>query len=120
MDGKCIKYLYPISKDLWVGTQNDGGVKQFKNIPEYNKFLADLASAGHVCPNITTYPPSALKDYKTPFTGFLELKPLDSKDQVKYSAMSPYWLGIDATNKALETGEYDSDWTKYVNISMRR
>lgn len=108
--GGCMQTLYPIGKDLWVGKTFDGRAKQFKSIPEYNAYLNSLSRSSHDCPDVSR--PIVQKGEKvdiTPFFGFLEFKSQNPVEQSKYSAMSPYWLGTDETNKALDKGEFNND-----------
>lgn len=105
----CMQNIYPIGKDLWVGKTVGGNAKQFKSIPAYREYLAKLATAGHVCPDVSvpTIPKTEKVDI-TPFAGFMEFKPTNPFQQAKYSAMSPYWLGTAETVQALERGEFTS------------
>jgi hypothetical protein len=106
----CLQNIYPISEDMWVGNTFGGGSKQFKSIPAYREYLAKLASAGHICPDVSipTVPAREKVDI-TPFAGFMEFKPKDSFEQAKYSAMSPYWRGVSETVSALEKGIFTRD-----------
>lgn len=103
----CIQSIYPIGEDLWVGRTFDGNSKQFKDIPAYREYLAKMATAGHICPDVSvpTIPRSEKVDI-TPFAKFMEFKPADPVKQASYSAMSPFWLGAAETVRALQTGQF--------------
>lgn len=108
----CLQNIYPIGQDLWVGKTIGGDARQFKNIPAYREYLAKLATAGHICPDVSipTIPKSE-KIETTPFTTFMEFKPSNPYQQAKYSAMSPYWLGTNETVNALTRGEFQTNRT---------
>lgn len=46
---------------------------------------------------------------KTPHTGFMEFLPRNPEEQKKFSAMSPYWQGQEATEKALNEGRFSAE-----------
>ena len=105
MSTSCPANLYPVNRDLWVGKDTDGNPISFKGIQPYREFLAKLSAAGHICPDVSVSTvPSVLPKETTPFTGFKEFATNDTKQQAKYSAMSPFWVGSDETVSAFENG----------------
>lgn len=59
--------------------------------------------------NIDTLP---FNTTSTVETGFLEWKPKNLDIQKKYDAMSPDWQGVQASEKAITAGEFDSSFSK--------
>ena len=101
----CPQNLYPVNSELYVGKDTNGKPLQFKGIPAYREYLAKLTATGHPCPDISfKLVPGVLKTEVTPFTGFLEFQPADPQGQAKYSAMSPFWIGSEGTQSALDQG----------------
>ena len=79
----------------------------FQSLDDYKQYLANLSAAGRVCPDasVPVAPPESTTK-NTPHTGFLEFLPRNQEQQSKYSAMSPGWLGQQATNDALDKGKF--------------
>lgn len=101
----CPASLYPVNSELVVGKDAAGNPVKFKGIPAYREYLVKLASTGHPCPDVSeTLVPAVIKTEVTPFAGFMEFQPSNPREQAKYSAMSPYWTGSDATNLAFDKG----------------
>lgn len=110
MSNNCLQNLYPIGQNLWVGKTRTGGVKYFKDIPEYRLYLSKLSDADILCPDVSV--PIVSRSERvdvTPFTGFMEFKSKNPTDQANYSAMSPFWKGVNETIRALERGIYKND-----------
>ena len=103
----CITSLYPLSGEMWVGKTTEGDPKSFKSLAAYREYLASLAASGKICPDVShplvkrTEPVPS-----TPFAQFMEFKPANPGEQAQYSAMSPYWLGVDETIAALTRGQF--------------
>jgi hypothetical protein len=101
----CPQNLYPVNSELYVGKDADGKPLQFKGIPAYREYLGKLAASGHPCPDVSfTLVPAVMTTAVTPFTGFMEFQPANPREQAKYSAMSPYWVGSDDTQAAFDRG----------------
>jgi hypothetical protein len=101
----CISNMYPVSSDLWVGQDTTGVSHQFRGLQQYQEYVAKLAAAGTTCPIPSTpQAPSIIPQERTPFTGFLEFKPANPQQQAKYSAMSPWWVGSESTDKEVAKG----------------
>ena len=101
----CISNMYPVSSELWIGKDITGVVHQFKGLNQYHEYVDKLAASGKTCP-VPSMPtaPAVIPQEKTAFTGFLEFKPADVQQQAKYSAMSPYWVGSEATDVEVQKG----------------
>jgi hypothetical protein len=103
----CITSLYPLSGNLWVGRTTDGHPQSFKSLPAYREYLAKLALSGKICPDVSVpIIPKREKVQATPFAQFMEFKPANPTVQAQYSAMSPYWQGVDETISALSKGQF--------------
>jgi len=77
-------------EDTWNGYQHAHGTYEVPQSTNPNPFPKTDSSVG-----------------KTPFA---DLKPSYPKIQAQYDAMSPTWLGLDASNKAtLKGGNFKSD-----------
>ena len=101
----CPVSLYPVNAELYVGKDAAGKPVQFKGIPAYREFLAQLAASGHPCPDVSmSMTPATLKEPVTPFAKFMEFQPANPRQQAMYSAMSSGWIGSDQTNAAFEGG----------------
>jgi hypothetical protein len=99
----CPANLYPVNSELYVGKDSNGKPIQFKGIPAYREYLAKLAASGHPCPDVSmSSVPVVLKTPPTPFAKFMEFQPANPRQQAKYSAMSPYWVGSDDTQLAFD------------------
>lgn len=104
---ECLSSVYPIGEG-WVGKSTSGDVKFFKSLQDYKTYLTNLASSGRICPDVSvpiaTRPPDTTTRSYPP--GFMEFLPRDENEQRKYSAMSPYWLGQEETQKAVDRGDF--------------
>lgn len=101
----CISNLYPVNRELWVGQDTTGIAHQFKGLEQYQEYVAKLAAAGTTCATPSMpHAPAIIPQDRTPFTGFLEFKPADEQQQAKYSAMSPWWVGSEATDTEVSKG----------------
>ena len=101
----CISNMYPVSSDLWIGQDTTGVAHQFRGLQQYQEYVARLAASGKTCPAPSTpQAPAIIPQERTPFTGFLEFKPANDQQQAKYSAMSPWWVGSESTDKEVAKG----------------
>jgi hypothetical protein len=102
----CLSTVYPIGEG-WVGKSTSGEVRFFQNLSDYQQFLSNLAQSGKVCPDVSVPVAKPREETTRTYpTGFLEFLPRNSAEQAKYSAMSPGWLGQEATQKAVEQGKF--------------
>ena len=109
----CISNMYPVSKDLWVGQDTTGVSHQFRGLEQYNEYVTKLLAAGTTCPTQSTpQVPAIIPRENTPFTGFLEFKPTDERQQAKYSAMSPWWVGSEVTNDVMGQGSFSKSFSR--------
>lgn len=105
----CLSTVYPIGEG-WVGKSTTGEVRYFQSLQDYKQFLNNLANSGKVCPDVSVpYIPPKETTSRTYPPGFLEFLPRNIEEQTKYSAMSPNWLGQEATNKAIDQGKFAAE-----------
>ena len=103
---ECLSSVYPIGEG-WVGKGTSGEVKFFKSLDDYNRYLANLASAGKICRDVSVpMAPPPEKTTRSLPSGFLEFLPEKQEQQGKYSAMSSGWLGQQETEKAINRGDF--------------
>jgi len=102
----CLSTVYPIGEG-WVGKSTTGEVRAFQSLSDYKQYLENLARAGKVCPDVSVPVAKPREEVTRTYpTGFLEFLPRNQAEQAKYSAMSPGWLGQEATQKAVEQGKF--------------
>ena len=100
MSGACVNSLYPLG-DVIVGNRPGDTPLPFKNLAQYDDYIASVAKSGKVCPVVSIpFSEKPEKRYPTPFTGFMEFQPGNLLEQASYSPMSPAWMGVEPTAKA--------------------
>ncbi len=107
----CVTDLQQNQDRSWSGRAvKTGEIKKFHTLEDYNQYTKSLEQQGTYCPNTEA---QYIADYKpgknTTPSGFLEFQARDPGKQVKYSAMSPTWEGIESSEAAIARGDYDLD-----------
>ena len=75
-----------------------------------------LNAIGKMTPTSTNTIPFETSSSKIGVSGFLDLKPVDTKFQANYDAMSGSWQGVSASEKA--TLKSRSDKTEFMTYDM--
>jgi hypothetical protein len=97
--------MYPVNSGLWVGQDTTGIAHQFRGLEQYQEYVTKLLAVGTICPTPSMpQVPDVIPQDRTPFTGFLEFKPANERQQATYSAMSPWWVGSEATDAQVGQG----------------
>jgi hypothetical protein len=116
----CLTTVYPIG-EAWIGKSTSGQVQKFNTLDDYKQFLSNLAASGKVCPDASVPQTTRSENTtRTPHTGFLEFLPRNSKEQSRYSAMSPSWEGQAASDKAIISKKFAEEEVFFYKPSDTR
>ena len=111
----CLTRLdYDETAKQYVGKDyRTGETKTFQTLDGYKSYVNALNTIGIACE--TAPLPKEKERKKLPpestyvASGFMEFSPRDPESQAKYSAMSPAWEGIEASESAISQGLYALD-----------
>lgn len=92
-----------------------GKPMQFDGFPQYQKYVEDLRRSGNLCPEMSGTTPEKVREknestlWMPGSIGFLEFKPKDTKTQMRFDAISPFWEGKLASEEAISNGLYEKN-----------
>ena len=111
----CLTRLdYDTTAKQYVGKDyRTGETKTFQTLDGYKSYVNALNAVGFPCEDVPlpkekerkTLPP----DSTYVASGFMEFSARDPASQAKYSAMSPAWEGVEASETAISQGLYALD-----------
>lgn len=123
----CVDSLhYDAAQKTYVGkSASTGQTRVFAGLPDYQRFLSNLETSGHVCPDVSILQvhvprPACGLTKEDPSPGFLEFKPTNAALQSLYDAMSPMWTGSVATNDAVKQGKFKADVVSFYRTTDSR
>lgn len=119
--GACINDLEQNLDRSWNGRSfRTGEVKNFKTLGDYEQYVSSLETNGTYCAEIEPkYTNGYTPGKQTAQSGFLQFQERDPVAQSKYSAMSPNWEGVKASESAITKGMYDLDSAEKTRQDLR-
>jgi hypothetical protein len=108
-------------KGTWEGVSiRTGETRTFRTLDDYEQYKKSMEKQGVYCADVE--PISNIRytaGKETTPTGFLQFRPRDPVTQAKYSAMSPTWHGVEASESAISQGLYDLDKAEATRRELR-